>query len=462
MNLSEAMNIGRNALIASSRGSQVAAQNLANASTPGYTRRTVELEPIPMSWGGGVRAGQVTRAVDPYLERRGLGARAYSGEAEAKVKTLAVVDTVFADGQGSIGDALDAFDQAMTDLSVSPQSIPTRQVLLARADDLAKAFTRAQDALAEARTGANESITNDVEAVNIKLDRIGELNKQIVAGKNAHEDVGDLEDQRDELIRGIAETLPVQVLTEASGAVAVVLAGSRDLVSVDSQVHHLVTTLDSTSGAVQISRDTNGALEDISEFFTTGSIGGTIAARDGALLDAQNALDQLAYDVSTAYNTQHTQGIGLDGVGARNLFAAPATVTGAAKGFAVSTDVAGQPRNIGAASAATSLPGDNRNVLAMVGLHDAKLALGGTATAQQAFSFMVAAAGGASRAAQDQAEYAESSVTQIEALRQSYAGVSSDEEMMNIMKFQRSYQAALRVVETADQMLQSLLNMRAG
>jgi flagellar hook-associated protein 1 FlgK len=75
---------------------------------------------------------------------------------------------------------------------------------------------------------------------------------------------------------------------------------------------------------------------------------------------------------------------------------------------------------------------------------------------------MVAAGGGASRAAQDQAEYASSSLTQIESLRQSYAGVSSDEEMMNVMKFQRSYQAALRVVETADQMLQSLLNMRAG
>ena len=462
MNLSEAMNIGRNALIASSRGSQVAAQNLANASTPGYTRRTVELEPVPMAWGGGVRAGAVTRAVDPYLERRGLGARSYSGEAEAKVKTLAVVDTVFADGQGSIGDALDAFDSALTDLSVSPQSIPTRQVVLARADDLAKAFTRAEDALSQARTDANERISSDVKGVNIKLDRIGELNKQIVAGKNAHEDVGDLEDQRDELIRGVSDALPVQVLTEASGAVAVVLSGSRDLVSVDSQVHHLVTTLDSTSGAVTISRDTNGAMEDITSFFTTGSIGGTIAARDGALLDAQNALDQLAYDISTAYNTQHAAGIDLAGATGHNLFNAPATVTGAAKSFGVSTDVAGQPRNIAAASAVASLPGDNRNVLALVGLHDAKLALGGTATAQQSFSFMVAAAGGAARAAQDQSEYAESSVTQIEALRQSYAGVSTDEEMMNIMKFQRSYQAALRVVETADQMLQSLLNMRAG
>jgi flagellar hook-associated protein 1 len=347
-------------------------------------------------------------------------------------------------------------------MSVSPQSVPTRQVVLARADDLAKAFTRAQDALAQARTDANQSIGTDVDNVNTSIDRIGELNKQIVAGKNSREDVGDLEDQRDELVRGIANALPVQVLTDKSGAVAVVLAGSRDLVSIDSQVHHLITTMDSTTGAVTISRETTGAIEDISSFFTTGSIGGSIAARDGALADAQTALDQLAFDVSTTYDTQHALGTGLDGTSGRDLFTRPTTATGAAKGFSVSTDVLGKPSNLAAASAAASLPGDNRNALALVGLHDAKLGMGGTATAQQAFSAMVAAAGGASRTAQDQAEYAKSSMTQIESLRQSYAGVSSDEEMMNVMKFQRSYQAALRVVETADQMLQSLLNMRAG
>jgi flagellar hook-associated protein 1 len=462
MNLSQALNIGRNALIASSRGTQVASQNITNSSTPGYTRRTLDLEAIPMAWGGGVRAGQSVRQIDPYLERRGLGARAFSGETDARVKTLAVVDTVFADGQGSVGDALDAFDSALTDLSVEPQSIPARQVLLARADDLGKAFTRAQDALAEARIGANERISTDIDTVNSKLDRIGELNKEIMAGKNALQDVGDLEDQRDQLVRDISSALPVQVIPDDSGAVAVVLAGSRDLVSIDSQVHHLVSQFDNTSGAVTIQRETNGALEDITSFFTTGSIGGNIAARDGALLDAQNNLDQLAYDISTAYNTQHLLGTGLDGNTGRNLFNPLTTVTGAAKNFGVSSDVAGNPRAIGAAQGNLSLPGDNRNAQALLALHDSKFAGGGTATAQQAFSAMVAAAGGAAQSAQDQQAFADTSLEQIDALRESVSGVSSDEEMMTMMKFQRSYQAALRVVETADSMLGELLNMRRG
>lgn len=462
MNLGDAFNIGRNALVASQRGSQVASHNLTNASTPGYTRRVVEMQSVPLEHGGGVRAGEIQRAVDPYLERRGLAARGFSGESDARVKTLEVIDTVFADGQGSIGEALDAFDASLTDFSVGPQSIPNRQVVLARANDVAKSFTRATEALAQARTDANEAISNDITAVNQKLDRIGELNKQIVAGKNGQMDVADLEDQRDQLVRDISTSLPVQTIQDDSGAVAVVLAGSRDLVSIDSKVHHLVPTSTTTTGRITIQRETSGALEDITNLFNTGSIGGAIAARDGALTDAQNALDQLAYDVSTAYNTQHAAGVGLDGATGRNLFNAPATVTGAAMNFAVSADVAGQPNRLAGASDALSLPGDNRNALALLGLQDRRIASGGTATAQQAFSAMVTAAGSASRSAKDQADFADTSLTQIESLRESYSGVSTDEEMMNIMKYQRAYQAALRVVETADSMLASLLNMRAG
>ena len=98
MTLSNAMNIGRNALVASQRGSQVASQNLTNASTPGYTRRELELNAVPLSYGGGVIAGDAQRQIDPFLERRSYSARAFSGETDSRVKTLAVVDTVFAQG----------------------------------------------------------------------------------------------------------------------------------------------------------------------------------------------------------------------------------------------------------------------------------------------------------------------------------------------------------------------------
>lgn len=462
MKLTDAMNIGRSGLLASSRGSNIAAQNLTNAATPGYSRRDLRLEPVPLDWGGGVRAGEATRVTDQFLERRGLNARGLSGEADARVRTLAVVDEVFADGQGTVGEALDEFDAALTDLSVAPQSKAARQVVLAKADDLAQAFHRAQDALSQAHTDANESITSELATTNDNLDRIGELNVQIVAGKNVGDDVGDLEDQRDELIRGLAKSMPIQTLPDDNGSVSVILHGSRTLVSAEGAVSHLISNFNATSGKVTISRETGGQTEDITGFFTTGSIGGTIAARDGALQQAIDSLDQLAFDIQAAYNTQHALGVGLDGNTGRNLFEPSAAVTGAANSFGVSADVLGQPDNIAAAEAATSLPGDNRNALSLIGLRDQKIGLGGTATAQQAFSSMVAQAGSAARSAQDQSEHAEASLTQIDSLRESVSGVSTDEEMMNLMKFQRAYQASLRVIETADSMLSDLIHMRAG
>jgi flagellar hook-associated protein 1 FlgK len=319
VNLSNVLSIGANGLAAASQGTQVASQNISNASTTGYTRRIANMSPIPLSEGGGVRANGSSRETDSYLERRGLGARAQTGEANARVQTLAIMDTVFGDGQGSVGDAIDAFDASVTDMASTPNSTSVRQVVLSRADDLTQAFHHTSEALTGARVDANARITDSVDKVNQKLTQIGALGAQIVAAKNVGQEAGDLEDKRDQLIRDIADTLPVSTLTDATGGVTVLLGGSRSLVSADNQVHPLIATADPTNGDVRIYRQTAGATEDITGLFTTGSIGGTISARDGALADARNALDQLAFDYSTAYNTQHMAGVGLDGNTGRNL-----------------------------------------------------------------------------------------------------------------------------------------------
>ena len=462
MNLSNVLSIGSNGLAAASQGTQVASQNITNASTPGYTRRIANLEPVPLSQGGGVRARGSTREQDAYLERRGLGARSQVGEADARVRTLSVLDTVFSDGQGTVGEAMDAFDSAVSDFAATPNSTAVRQVALARADDLTQAFHRTSEALTGARVDANARISDDVGKVNQKITEIGSLSAQIVSARNVGQEAGDLEDKRDQLIRDVSETLPLNVINGPNGAVTVMLAGSRTLVGLDSDVHLLTAQTDTTSGDVRIYRTTAGAQEDVTGLFTTGSIGGTIAARDGALADARTALDQLAFDVSNAYNAQHSVGVGLDGNTGRNLFTPATAPAGAAAALTVSSDVLGHPEYLAAAQSTTSLPGDNRNALLLLGVRDQKLGLGGTATAQQAFSAMVASGGGAARSALDQSTHASATLNQVDALRESASGVSTDEEMISMMKFQRAYQASLRVIETADSMLGQLMNMSFG
>jgi flagellar hook-associated protein 1 FlgK len=461
VNLTSVLNIGANGLAAAAHGQNVTGQNISNATTEGYTRRLTNLEAIPLQSGGGVRANGSTRVQDQYLERRGLGARAGDGEANAKVETLSVLDTTFSDGPGSIGSALDAFDAAMSDFATNPNARANRSAVLSKAEDLSRAFNTASNDLGTARADANGRITDSVQQVNSKIDQIGTISTQIILARSNGNEAGDLEDKRDQLIRDVGASVPVNVIYKDNGAVTMQMAGQRTLVGEDASVHHLLANTEPTSGDVRIYRETSGTLEDVTGMITTGSIGGTIAARDGALATARNQLDQLASDISTAYNTVHTAGFGSDGIGARNLFAVPpAGVSGAASSFAVSTDVAGQPDFLAGATDPLNLPSDNRNALNLLHVRDQNSALGGTATAQQAFRAMVADAGTAGQSAKTQATQAGAVLSQIDSLRASASGVNTDEEMISLMKFQRAYQASLRVIETADSMLDDLLNLR--
>jgi flagellar hook-associated protein 1 len=461
VNLSGILTAGANGLAAASHGTQVTSQNITNATTEGYTRRVAQFEPIPLDQGGGVRSRGSNRVQDAFLERRGLSARAGDGEASARTETLSVFDAVFNEQQGSLGGALDAFDSAISDFAANPNSRANRQAILSKAEDLSRAFNASSSALETARIDSNGRISDAVRQVNSRLDQIGELGTQIVAAHINGNEAGDLEDKRDQLIREVGEQIPVQVIPDKYGAITLQLAGQRTLVGPDASVHHLVAIPDSTSGDLRISRETAGQLEDITSMIRSGRIGGTIAARDGALATAQAQLDQLASDVATAYNTQHALGYGADGANGRNLFAAPpAGVAGSASQFAVSGDVAGQPDLIAGAQDPLNLPSDNRNAIALLHVRDQNIALGGTGTAQQAFSALVADAGTASQSAVHQASQASAVLAQIDNLRASTSGVSSDEEMVQLMKFQRAYQASLRVIETADSMLNDLLNLR--
>ncbi|HEX4352572.1 MAG TPA: flagellar hook-associated protein FlgK, partial [Polyangiales bacterium] len=402
------------------------------------------------------------REQDTYLEKRGLGAQAQSGDADAQVQTLAVTDTVFGTGDGSVGDALDAFESSLSDLASSPSSTAVRQVVLSNADSLSQAFHSASDSLTGARSDANSRIQGDISTLDTKVQQIGDLTGQIIKIKSVGGDAGDLEDKRDGLIRDISSIAPITTVAKDNGAVTVMLAGQRNLVDENGAVHLLSASADPTSGDVHVYRTTAGAQEDVTNLFTTGSVGGTISARDGALKTAQTSLDQLAFDVGNAYNAVQSAGVGLDGNTGRNLFTTQATATGAAASIGVSSDVDGHPEFLAAAQDATSLPGDNRNAIALLNVRDQNVASGGTATLQTAYSSLVSAAGTASQNATQASDQATTTLNQINALRDSVSGVSTDDEMISMMKYQRAYQASLRVIETADSMMSSLMDMTIG
>ncbi|MCG8556065.1 MAG: flagellar hook-associated protein FlgK [Proteobacteria bacterium] len=462
MSLFGLLGVGRSGLQANTLGLNVASHNASNVATEGYSRRSARLEalPPPPRGGAGVRAAGSRRIVDGFVEKRLLDARTQLGSASARTRTLSVLDQVLQESAGGLGRAMDAFEESLVQLAAFPSENAARQEVLSRAGQLGRAFGDAAQALSTARDDANSRIQLEIDQVNEKLRQIGDLGKQIGRVEVGGEEASDLRDRRDQLLREVADFVPVKVIEGSGASISVLLSGSMPLVTSDGELHALEARTDATTGDVRIFRVAAGAGMDVSALVDGGSIGGVIQARDGALGRARAALDQLAFDIAENYNTTHRAGVGLDAAGNRNLFEPLAAAADAASSLQVAADVAGQPERVAAARDRAALPGDNRNALALQDLADVSFAAGGTATAATALSALIATAGTEVSVARNDLEAGEASHEQLAQLRESLSGVSLDEEMISLSRFQRAYQASIRVVQLADEMLGELMTLK--
>lgn len=457
------LNVGATGMMSASFGTNVAAHNSANVGTEGFSRRNATINSIapPPKGGGGARAEGSRRVMDGFVERRMLGARSLSSGNQSKTSVLESLDATLSDVEGGLGSALDGFHRAIADVANYPGEGASRQVLLSRADQLARVFNRSAADLHQARSDANGRVSAEVDKANGLLSELASISTQIAKAEVAPAEASDLRDQRGVILSKLSDIIPITVLDEPNGQISVYLAGETSIVNPNGTYRPLQAAVNPDTGDVDLYRQGSGQLERIGDMGTkTGSIAGIINARDGALTAARTRLDTLATDVATAYNAAHSTGVGLDGASGRNLFVAPDALPGYASRMALSADVAGQPDFVAAAASGGSLPGDNENALAMQALATSLIASGGTSTSMQGLSSLIGSAGSAVSQARNEQEFSKDSLDQVTALRDQVSGVSVDEEMVNLQKFQRAYQASLQVIQVADQMLQSLMDLR--
>jgi flagellar hook-associated protein 1 FlgK len=453
MSLLSLLSIGQLGMKAGQLGTQVGAQNLSNVGTEGYSRKSANIRPEV----GSSEINLTKRVVEPFVERRLLSARSASGEATAEKLALDPLDIVFSEGDGSLANALDAFQAGMQELTSRPGDLAVREQVLGRAANVSAAFKNAAAGLDQARADANARVTEGIGEVNERLRQIGALGAQINRVEVSGEEASDLRDRRDTLVREVSERIPVTVLETDNGGYALMLAGSQTLVSNEGKVSELSAS--DGSGDVRVQKMAAGIAVDVTDLVSSGSIGGQLKARDGALKDLETKLDRLAYDFASSYNAAHSAGVGLDGVSGRDIFEPLAGYEGAAAALEVSSDIAGNAAAIAAAEDGGALPSDNRVALRMAALASAPIALGGM-TVTEALASLTGSAGMAVQSAGHAESVASGALEQVSALRDSMSGVSSDEEMVSMMRYQRAYEASLQVIQIADQMMGELMNMR--
>lgn len=429
----------------------VVGQNVAGASTAGYVRRTAVLQERAI---GGVELQSVSRAFDRFAFGAAVAERGKLGSATARSESLGDLQSRLSLGSaGTLADRMQAVFDAFNALTARPDDTSLRGDLLAKAEAFAQSTSDSARTVQTYRADVLQQTQDTVSAANQQLTRVAVLNKEIAKAVAAGEDALPLRDERDSLVRGLGESLGARAIEDKQGNYTVFALGTA-LVDGD-QASQLSASVDATNRTTLSLTRPSGATVDVRSAVREGTLGGLVEARDTDAVALETSLDQFAYDFATKMNTLHASGFGLDAVSGRNLYATTATATGAASALSLDASMVGHPERIAAASSASSLPGGGDLALALGAVADSSLAGGGKPVDR--LSALLGDVGVRKVKADDERAVREDTVAQTEALETRGSGVSIDEEMVDLTRYQRAYEASVRMLRTVDELLDGLI-----
>jgi flagellar hook-associated protein 1 len=468
------LNIALSALQAEQASLDTTSHNISNANTAGYTRQVSNLVAnpglgalsvwgmiIPGQTGQGVQVQSITRMRDQFNDNNLRANYATQGEADVRQTTWQNIESALPDpGDNGLQSAMSTFWSSVQAVSTNPEDSGSRQALAQSVQALGQAFQNASSALTQQRADVDAQANSMVGTINATAGQIATLNSSISKLEAVGQNPNDLLDQRDQLIDQLSALGNTQVTIGSNGTATVTLGGV--LVVDPSTSNGLPATAVTRAtfnpgyggaGSTVAGGLTGGQLKGLLDAYTTTldpSVAGSIP----------NKLDQLAISLHDALNTQNEAGFDLTGSAGVGLFAG-ASITSASQ-LAVNPAVLANPSLIAAASSAAGAPGDSSNMIAMFGLKanasPSGSVLGGK-TFDDYYAGMVSGMGLAAQTATTDSTNAATVVNTLENRRSQVSGVSLDEELTNLVKYQHAYAAAGKAMSTMDQMLDTLVNM---
>ncbi|MBZ5706015.1 MAG: flagellar hook-associated protein FlgK [Acidobacteriia bacterium] len=429
-----------------------ASNNVANVNTPGFSRQRpvlIEGDPIslgPLTLGSGVVLQKLESLRDPILELRIQEETQQQGQLDALVSGMSQVQVMFTTSSSDIGTQISNFFASLNQLSTDPANVSLRQGVLTAAGNLANTFRTATHNLAVQQANLDVNVTRVVQQVNLLTGQIAGLNGQIKGMEDRHENASAFVDQRDVLIGQLSSLVDVSSVESDSGLTlttsngTALVAGNRSF-PLDTQID--------VSGVQHIFAQGT----DITGKLTAGKLAGLLQMRDQKIPGVLSNLDALAAGFANAVNTAHRSGFDLNGAAGGDLFVPPpAGGQGAAASMAVQiTD----PALIAASSDGS--PDSNGNLAVLSAVHDQAVASGQTAT--DFYANLVFGVGSDVSNASAEEDASQLILRQLQDQRGSISGVSLDEEAANMIRYQRAYEAAARMVSTVNDILDTTINL---
>jgi flagellar hook-associated protein 1 FlgK len=378
------LDIGASALRAAQQMLDTAAHNVANASTPGYSRQRVILAAappytypafnrsgLPGQIGAGVNVIGINRIRDNFLDLQVQSQLGMQSEWDARQQELAKVEAILPEPSDSgLGNTIAQFWNAWQDVASDPSSTAARSALVEQAQTLATEMNRDSTQLNLMAKGIDAQVDDKVQSINDLAKQIADLNGQIQRVLVTGDSPNDLLDQREQLLEQLSQIVPVNTITRADGTMSVLIGGT-DLVS--NVFSRNVSTQTDANGHAQPVWDDGSSLS-----LPSGSLKALLQVRDTDLAGYQGQLNALAQGIADATNALQTRGVDATGAGGQALFTYNAANVAGTLG--ISAAIAADPRLIAAASSPAS-PGDGSVAALIANLRNAKTYVSGTAGA---------------------------------------------------------------------------------
>lgn len=455
------------------QGIEVAGHNMANVNNPGYARQRIAVQTAPaIRTANNIQGtGSDTRTIEQIrnvlLDNQIVVEGSVLGSLDAQQQALQTaqanlgqaLDRSAAGAEGTaaaaatgtqhgIGDSITDLFNSFQSLSTQPSSLTERDIVLNKATQLANRFQQTDQRLAALNDTLNQSIETDVEQVNGLLDQIAEFNHQIGNAEASSDGVAnDIRDSRQAALEKLSKLIRFDALPSDEGAIDISVGGVTLLAG--SQVAEHIEAYDAGGGQMMIRSAATGTNMTV----TGGSIHGAIEARDGAVQTLRDNLSALAGSLITEINRVHQAGFGLNGSTGLNFFEGSN-----ASDIRVNADLIATPAALQASDSAGEV-GNNGIILAMAQLARTPQAALGNQTFSQNYSRVVAGLGESLSSVNEQITDQTVVSNMLSRQRDAYSAVSIDEEMTDLIKYQKAYQASAQLVNVVNTLLDTVLSM---
>lgn len=419
-------------------------ENIANAGTENYSRRSVTLAESSVSsatsplyvprasFGGSVVAG-VQRANDPYLDANVRMTGTALASANARLRWLSDLETALSDDARGVGNSLSTMYASITNLAASPADTSLRTNVLYGIEQVVGAFNASSEALQQTQSSMYQTAQGETVIINDAIKELARINASLVRSQDGTSNQAQLLDSRDTELAKITERLNVAISFSASGAATVTYNGAT-------------VVQGETTTSFSVSQNANGTLNLLHEgAATTAPANGSLFGifQSATIADQRlTSLDALAVQFASDINTWHAQGLTDAGATGGALVSVGTT---AASLTMVISDIS----DIAAKSSDGRLNGNLINIST----------IRGNSGVEQGWSALVLAHGnliGTTKLEQEAAEVRDENARYA---RENVSGVDLDMEAADLLRTQQAYQACAKVIQTAREVIDSVLKI---